>query len=114
MSPVQRLFGVVAVLATCSVTSRAAVTIPTVIVGNPGNVGDTVVMDDGSTGYGSVPYVFYLATYDVTNSQYTEFLDTKDPTGANTLGLWNSNMANAVTGGISFNSGAPTARSTAS
>lgn len=104
MSPIQRLCGVVAVLATCGATSQA-VTIPTVPVGNPGNVGDTVGMDDGSTGYGSVPYTFYLGTYDVTNSQYMAFLNAKDPTGANALALWNSNMANAAIGGISFNSG---------
>ncbi len=104
MSPVLRLFGLVAFVATFSATSRA-VTIPTVAVGNPGNVGDTVGMDDGSTGYGSVPYAFYLGTYDVTNSQYTAFLNTKDPTGADALGLWNTNMSNPTIGGISFNSG---------
>ena len=102
--PVLRLFGVVAVVATCSATS-GAVTIPTVAVGNPGNAPDTVVAyDDGTSGYGSVPYMFYIGTYDVTNSQYVEFLNTKDPTGANTLGLWNSNMANTAWGGISFDS----------
>jgi formylglycine-generating enzyme len=41
----------------------------------------------------------------VTNSQYAEFLNTKDPSGTNTLGLWNSNMADAIYGGISFNGG---------
>ena len=104
MSPVLRLFGLIAVLAICCATSQA-VTIPTVAVGNPGNAPDTAVSYDGTSGYGSVPYTFYIGTYDVTNRQYTEFLNTKDPTGANTLGLWNSNMANTTWGGISFNSG---------
>ena len=62
-------------------------------------------MNDGTSGYGSVGYSYRIGTYDVTNSQYAEFLNTKDPTGANTLGLWNSNMANATFGGISFNAG---------
>ncbi len=82
-----------------------AVTIDWSPVGNPGNAGDTAVMDDGTTGYGSVAYNYNIGTYDVTNSQYVEFLNTKDPTGANTLGLWNGNMANAPIGGINFNAG---------
>ena len=104
MSPVQRLFGVVAVLATCSVTSQA-VTIPTVAVGNPGNVADTVASEDGASGFGAVSYSFYIGTYDVTNSQYAEFLNTKDPTGADILGLWNSSMSNPGFGGIKFVAG---------
>ena len=78
-----------------------AVTISWVPVGNPGNA------NDPATGnlYGGVAYNYNIGTYDVTNSQYAEFLNTKDPTGANTLGLWNSNMANATVGGINFNAG---------
>ena len=41
---------------------------------------------DRLTGYGAVPYAYNIGTYDVTNSQYVEFLNTKDPTGANLLG----------------------------
>jgi len=81
----------------------SAVTIQWSAVGNAGNAADP------ATGnlYGDVAYNYKIATYDVTNSQYAEFLNTKDPTGANTLGLWNSNMANATFGGISFNSSNP-------
>jgi autotransporter-associated beta strand protein len=80
--------------------SASAVTIPWVPVGNPGNANDPL------TGgfYGGVPYNYSIDKYDVTNSQYAEFLNTKDATGANTLGLWNSSMANAY-GGINFNAG---------
>jgi formylglycine-generating enzyme len=55
--------------------------------------------------FGGVGYNYNIGTYDVTNSQYVEFLNTKDPTGANALGLWNGSMANATFGGISFNGG---------
>ena len=37
-------------------------------------------MDDGTTGWGSVGYNYQIDKYDVTNSQYTEFLNAKDPT----------------------------------
>jgi formylglycine-generating enzyme len=83
----------------------SAVTIAWTPVGNPGNAPDTVVMNDGTSGYGSVGYAYRIGTKDVTNSQYAEFLNTKDPSGTNTLGLWNSNMADATFGGISFNGG---------
>lgn len=48
---------------------------------------------------------YNIDKYDVTNSQYAEFLNTKDPTGANTFNLWNSNMANGTYAGISFDPG---------
>ena len=70
-------------------------------VGNAGNA------NDPATGnlYGGVGYNYNIGTYDVTNSQYAEFLNTKDPTGANTLVLWNIYMADATNGGINFNAG---------
>ena len=83
------------------VAEARAVTIDTVPVGNVGNA------NDPATGglYGGVAYNYSIGTYDVTNSQYAEFLNTKDPSGFNTLGLWNSGMANATFGGISLESG---------
>ena len=77
-----------------------AVTIDWSPVGNPGNSAD-------STGFGAVGYAYKIGTYDVTNSQYVEFINTKDPNGSNALGLYNSNMANATFGGINFNAGNP-------
>jgi hypothetical protein len=72
--------------------SASAVTIQWSPVGNGGNA------NDPATGnlYGGVGYNYNIGTYDVTNSQYAEFLNTKDPSGANTLGLWNSGMADAT------------------
>ena len=86
--------------------SSYAVTIPTVLVGNPGNPADTEVMNDGTTGYGSVGDYYRIATTEVTNAQYVEFLNGVDPTGANTLGLYHSDMTSGTRGGIIFTSGA--------
>lgn len=69
-----------------------AVTIDTVLVGNPGNASSTVLP------VGAVPYSFRIGTYEVTNSQYAEFLNAKavsDP-----LGLYNPNMDSDPRGGI--------------
>jgi sulfatase modifying factor 1 len=83
-----------------------AVTIAWSPVGNPGNPADTTVMfTDGTSGYGAVGYAYNIGTYDVTASQYVEFLNAKDATGLNTLGLYNSSMSDATFGGINFNVG---------
>ena len=89
-----------------AVLPAQAVTIDWVSVGNPGNPADTTVMSDGASGYGSVPYAYRIGKYDVTNSQYAEFLNAKDPSGTNRLGLYNTNMSDAMFGGISFTVGA--------
>jgi formylglycine-generating enzyme required for sulfatase activity len=51
------------------------VTIQTVSVGNAGNADDTEVMNDGTTGYGSVDYVYRIGMTEITNAQYVEFLN---------------------------------------
>lgn len=69
-----------------------------VVVGDEGNLGDTEIMRDGSSGYGSVPYTFLIGRYEVTNSQYCEFLNAiaaSDPHG-----LYNPEMALSQWGGI--------------
>jgi sulfatase modifying factor 1 len=82
-----------------------AVTIQWSPVGNPGNAPDTVVMLDLTTGYGAVPYAYSIGTYDVTNRQYVEFLNAKDPTGTSPLQLYNSLMSNGTQRGISYSAG---------
>jgi formylglycine-generating enzyme required for sulfatase activity len=83
------------------VADAGAVTISWVPVGNPGNQPDT-----GVSSLGAVNYSFNIGKYDVTVSQYVEFLNAKDPIGLNTLGLYNSNMSNTSNfGEINFNAG---------
>ena len=62
-----------------------------VTVGDAGNAADTTVMDDGTTGYGSVPYVYQMGKYDVTVGQYVQFLNAVAKT--DTFGLYASGMA---------------------
>ena len=74
-----------------------------VTVGNPGNAADTTVMlNDGTTGYGSVPYVYQMGKYDVTAGQYTAFLNAVAAT--DTYGLynytWPASSATAIGCGI--------------
>jgi formylglycine-generating enzyme len=107
-----RLHSAFLIVAMCSAwlaiaASSEAVTTTWSAVGNPGNPADTAVMTDGTTGYGSVNYSYSIGTYDVTNSQYSEFLNARDPTGANPLGLYDPHMGiTAANGGISFNASA--------
>jgi formylglycine-generating enzyme required for sulfatase activity len=103
------LASLVLVCATCFAlpsTASAQVTVAWSCVGNPGNAPDTAVMADGTTGYGSVPYAYNIGTYDVTVGQYVEFLNAKDPTGADPLGLYNSGMVDPTFGGINYSSSA--------
>ena len=75
-----------------------------VAVGNPGNAPDTQVMSDGTTGYGSVPYVYQMGKYDVTVGQYLQFLNavatTSDP-----YGLYYSGMATDLPNNFGANIG---------
>ena len=62
----------------------AVVNMVYVPIGNPGNAADT-------TGYGAVGYAYNIGKYEVTNSQYVEFLNAKG--ASNAYGIYNSNMA---------------------
>jgi formylglycine-generating enzyme required for sulfatase activity len=87
------------VLAFLFCAAAHAATIDIVPVGNPGNAADT-------TGSGLVGYNYHIGKYEVTNAQYVEFLNVVDPTGANTLALYNTNMAIDARGGILADLGA--------
>lgn len=54
-------------------SATASVTMEWVNVGNPGNAADI-------TGYGAVAYNYQIGKYEVTNSQYAEFLNAKAAT----------------------------------
>ncbi len=93
----------VTVLLCISSANRAeAVTIDTVPVGNPGNAGE--IQSQGT--FGSVGYNYRIGKYEVTNAQYVDFLNGVDPTGANTLALYNGSVSSNARGGINFNAGA--------
>ncbi|MHB8521789.1 MAG: formylglycine-generating enzyme family protein [Limisphaerales bacterium] len=74
---------------TPSALPAALVTLEFVTVGDPGNPPDsTVMLTDGTSGYGSVPSVYQIGKFEVTCSQYAAFLNAKaksDP-----LGLYSS------------------------
>ncbi len=84
-----------------AVTAHAVVTIDTVLVGNPGNANDW-------TGLGGVNYIYQIGKYEVTNSQYCEFLNNRAAT--DTYGLYHTSMSSDDRGGIiqSGNSGSYT------
>jgi sulfatase modifying factor 1 len=60
-------------------------------VGGAGNAADT-------TGFGAVGYDYSVGTYEVTNAQYTEFLNAK--AASDPLGLYNVFMGATTQGGI--------------
>jgi sulfatase modifying factor 1 len=75
-------------------------------VGNLGNPA-TYIPIGGIGVVGQVNYSYDIGTYDVTASQYVAFLNANDPTGADPLGIYNSNMSDPTFGEVTFNSGAP-------
>jgi formylglycine-generating enzyme required for sulfatase activity len=80
-----------------SVGIASAITIDMVPVGDPDNTGDTRVMNDGTTGYGSVGYTYNIGKYEVTAGQYTAFLNAV--AGVDTsYGLYNTNMSDTSSG----------------
>jgi formylglycine-generating enzyme len=82
----------------CGAPSHA-VTFDWAHVGNPGNVADTEVMVfDGTTGYGSVAYSYRISKHEVTNAQYTEFLNAVAATDP--YELYSTEMASTTWGGI--------------
>ena len=92
---------VAAFIAACACTASAgtiksgAISIDTVTVGNPGNTGNAIT---GGT-FGGVSQEFQIGKYEVTNNQYTAFLNAvaaSDP-----YSLYSTNMNGNATGGIS-------------
>lgn len=67
-----------------------------VAVEDPGNAGE--VQSQGV--FGGVDYTYRISKHEVTNAQYAQFLNAVDPTGANALSLYDSNMSGSY-GGIS-------------
>ena len=93
-----------AVLAGSLITpALAVVNIDYVPVGNAGNAADFTF---DPAGYGAVAYTYQIGKYEVTNAQYTDFLNAADPTGANANGIYNTSMGSDIRSGITYTSGA--------
>jgi sulfatase modifying factor 1 len=77
------------------------VVIDWVTIGNPGNAADTPSSNCNLGGScGSVPHSYMISKYEVTNTQYAEFLNSVDAGGTNPLALYSASMDSS--GGISF------------
>ncbi len=74
-----------------------------VTVGDPNNTADTI-----GAGYGAVSETFDIMKFEFTNQQYVQFLNSVDPNGNQTNGIYNASMGTDARGGISFTSGAAT------
>ena len=68
--------------------AQAIVNIDYVAVGNPGNAADQDYSGQGA--FGAVSQAFAIGTYEVTLTQYTEFLNAKAAADPNAL--WNASM----------------------
>jgi formylglycine-generating enzyme len=80
-----------------AMTAQAQITIPTVTVGNVDNAAD-------SSGYGAVGYSYAISTYEVTNTQYSAFLNAVATT-TDTFSLYNTSMGSSQFGGINRTGG---------
>src|SRR3990172_11117018 len=89
-----------------SAAAAHAVNIKTVRVSNPGNAPDPSPSTSGDCCFGSVAYVYRIGKFEVTNSQYAEFLNSVDPTGTNVLELYIPSMDSSPQGGITLNGAA--------
>src|SRR6266542_693454 len=76
----------------CTSTALGTVTVQWVPVGNAGNAADL------ATGYGAVTSSYFIGKYEVTNSQYAAFLNSK--AASDPLGLYNGSMGLNSMGGI--------------
>jgi formylglycine-generating enzyme required for sulfatase activity len=98
MKPVSKLMKTARVTSTVCFASLLAasataqlITIDTVAVGDAGNAPD-------NTGLGAVSYEYEIGTFEVTNSQYTAFLNAVAATDPHSL--YNTGMDTSVHGGI--------------
>jgi uncharacterized protein (TIGR03382 family) len=99
-----RGLGLVTALALCT-PAFAVLTMDYVSVGHAGNAANTAV----NSPYGAVAHAYQIGKYEVTNTQYTEFLNAVNPTGfgtdgIGTNGIYSTSMGSDVRGGITFTS----------
>lgn len=90
---------IAALTSICQITPAfSMVNIDYVTVGYANNLADPF------NGRGAVAYAYKIGKYEVTNSQYAEFLNSVDPAGTNTRSLYNNFMGSSARGGIAFTS----------
>lgn len=87
-----------------SATAQAEVTFAWATVGNPGKGPDQDYFGQGQ--FGAVADTYRISKHEVTNDQYTAFLNAVDTTGTNPNSVYSEFMGTNALGGISFNSGA--------
>jgi formylglycine-generating enzyme required for sulfatase activity len=85
------ILGLLMLAGFASTALAQTITIQMSQVGNPGNLGDPALNNDGSSGHGAVGYTYYIGSYDITVAQYTAFLNAVALTDP--YGLYNPNMA---------------------
>ncbi len=96
----------------CLSTSNlvAEVTFDWATVGNPNNPPDQLYVDavhnPNNLRFGSVANIYRISKYEVTNDQYTEFLNAVDPMGTNPNSVYFFRMGSDPRGGIAFSAGA--------
>jgi len=82
--------GLAAVTALGTTSAHGQITIPTISIGNPSNAADP------TTGYGSMAYTYNIGTTEVTNAQYTAFLNAV--ADSDNHGLYNNAMSSPLSG----------------
>jgi len=82
-----RCFGVTALALLTLSTATSAVELDWATVRDPGNYGDIQI---GQGWFGAVGYVYRISIFEITNSQYAEFLNAVAETDTNAL--YNTNM----------------------
>ena len=70
-------------------------------VGNPNNADDTASNNLGGNS-GAVGYTYSIGKYEVSNAEYTIFLNAVDPNGVNAVDLYDLRMGGDVRAGITF------------
>jgi formylglycine-generating enzyme required for sulfatase activity len=99
-----RLAVVLAGLLFAATATAAQVTFDWAVVGDAANAGD--VQPQGT--FGSVSSAYRISRHEVTNAQYVEFLNAKDPGGNNALFLYDQFLQSEfVTAGINRTPGNP-------
>ena len=102
MRNLARFMAVAAMVLACISGVQAEVVMVT--VGDPGNAMDTRYPAGGVPGFGGVAETYNIGKYEVTNSQYCEFLNAV--ANADPYGLYNPNMGSGL-GGITRGGSSP-------